>query len=219
MIRDLDDHVGRILATLDRLGLSERTLVVFSSDNGATHEGRNEPAFHIGGADPKFFNSTANLRGYKGSVYEGGIRVPMIARWPGKIPSGTVNPTASYFADWFPTLGEIAQADVPSGLSGVSLLPSLLQPTTPPTERPPMVWVFPEYGGQVAVRWDRWKLVRRELATRRPGPWELYDIEIDPSESENLATTQPERLSEGQSLLAREMQDNPVFPVRIPAEP
>ena len=97
MITDLDGYVGRVLAALDRAGVADRTLVVFSSDNGTTHEGRADPRFHIGGADPKFFNSTAGLRGYKGSVYEGGIRVPMIARLPGRIPPArsTTRPATS----------------------------------------------------------------------------------------------------------------------------
>ena len=88
MISDLDGYVGRVLAALEKAGVADRTLVIFSSDNGTTHEGRGDPKFHVGGADPKFFNSTAGLRGYKGSVYEGGIRVPMIARLPGRIPAG-----------------------------------------------------------------------------------------------------------------------------------
>ena len=98
MINDLDGYVGRVLAALDRAGVTDRTLVIFTSDNGATHEGRAGPRFHVGGADPKFFNSTAGLRGYKGSVYEGGIRVPMIARLPGRIAAGAVNETPGYFA-------------------------------------------------------------------------------------------------------------------------
>ena len=100
MIHDLDSYVGRVLAALEQAGVADQTLVIFSSDNGATHEGSGEPQFHVGGADPKFFNSTADLRGYKGSVYEGGIRLPMIARLPGRIAAGAVNDTPSYLADW-----------------------------------------------------------------------------------------------------------------------
>ena len=82
MISDLDGYVGRVMSALEKAGVVDNTLVIFTSDNGATHEGPHGTNFHIGGADPKFFNSTADLRGYKGSVYEGGIRVPMIARLP-----------------------------------------------------------------------------------------------------------------------------------------
>ena len=99
MISDLDGYVGRVMETLEKNGLADRTLVIFTSDNGTTHEHPNSTDFHYGGVDPKFFNSTAGLRGYKGSVYEGGIRVPMIARLPGKIAAGAVNDTPGYFAD------------------------------------------------------------------------------------------------------------------------
>jgi arylsulfatase A-like enzyme len=78
MISDLDGYVGRVMAALEKAGVADRTLVVFSSDNGTTHAGRGDPRFHVGGVDAKFFNGTAGLRGDKGSVYEGGIRVPMI---------------------------------------------------------------------------------------------------------------------------------------------
>ena len=97
MISDLDGYVGRVLQALDDAKLADRTLVVFSSDNGTTHDRPGNPKFHVGGADPKFFNSTRDLRGYKGSVYEGGIRVPMIARLPGKIPAGTTNDDTRLF--------------------------------------------------------------------------------------------------------------------------
>ena len=217
MIFDLDRYVGKILDALDRHGLTDKTLVIFTSDNGATHAGNKEPDFHIGGADPLFFQSSAELRGFKGSIYEGGIRVPMIARFPGVIPAGRVDTTPCYFADWFPTLCEVAKIpkqDLPQNnrLDGVSLWPTLTG-TQQLGDRPPMVWVFPEYSGQVAVRWGDYKLLRRKLATKNPSNWELYDLSKDPMESVDLWAEHPELIEHGQRILRQETDPNEVFPV------
>jgi arylsulfatase A-like enzyme len=218
MIADLDRYVGRVMSALDEAGLTGRTLVVFTSDNGATHPGTGDPRFHIGGADPPFFNSTRDLRGYKGSVYEGGIRVPMIARLPGRIAAGAVNDTAGYFADWFPTLADAAGLEAPGGLDGESLWPVLTgQP--PASTRRPMVWVFPEYGGQVAVRLGQFKVVRQGLSTAKPGPWEVYDLSQDWQERHDLAAARPDIVGEARAILQREVSVNEVFPLAIPDVP
>jgi len=216
MINDLDGYVGRVLAALDRSGVAERTLVIFTSDNGTTHEGRGEPQFHIGGADPKFFNSTAGLRGYKGSVYEGGIRVPMIARLPGRIAAGTVNDTPGYFADWFPTLCDAAGLERPAGLDGESLWPVLTGQRKSLAVRKPMLWVFPEYQGQVAVRLGEFKLVRQGLKTKTPGPWEIYDLSTDPAEAHDLAALHAQLIRQAEEILRREVRENKTFPLIIP---
>ncbi len=155
MISDLDSYVGRIMKALDAAGVTDRTLVVFSSDNGATHPGQADTHFHIGGADPKFFNSTADLRGYKGSVYEGGIRVPTIARLPGKIAANTTNHAPSYFADWFPTLCDAAGFEKPASLDGQSLWSLMTQRENNgeaekefSRNRKPMVWYSPSTAGK-----------------------------------------------------------------------
>lgn len=218
MISDLDSYVGRVLAALDAAGVTDRTLVIFSSDNGATHEGPQNPRFHIGGADTAFFESTADLRGFKGSVYEGGIRVPTIARLPGKIPAGSVNETPGYFADWFPTLCDAAGLEKPPGLDGESLWPALTSGKTVSRTKP-MVWVFPEYGGQVAVRLGEFKVVRRNLKPKgkqAPGPWEVYDLATDRSESKDLAASRADLIQQAEELLRREVADNAVFPLAIP---
>ena len=215
MIADLDDHVGRVLAALDRAAVADRTLVLFTSDNGATHPGPATTHFHIGGADPKFFNSTAGLRGYKGSVYEGGLRVPMIARLPGRIPAGTVNNTPGYFADWFPTLCDAAGLKQPAELDGESLWPALTSGKTTARTKP-MIWVFPEYGGQVAVQLGQFKLVRQGLKTKTPGPWEVYDLSTDHAEANNLAGSNAALIRQAEDLLRREMAVNTFFPVPIP---
>jgi arylsulfatase A len=216
MIHDLDRHVGRVLEALERAGIADSTLVVFTSDNGPTHAGRNETAFHVGGADPLFFNSTAGLRGFKGSVYEGGIRVPMIARLPGRIAAGVVSDTPSYFADWFPTLCEALDWEPPSGLDGDSLWPVLCGQSPSLENRRPMIWVFPEYQGQVAVRLGDFKLVRQKLNTESPPPWEVYDLVDDPGESHDLAAQHTALIEQTQTLLREQVSDNPIFPLSIP---
>jgi arylsulfatase A-like enzyme len=215
MISDLDGYVGRILAALDDAGVADRTLVIFTSDNGATHDGRADARFHVGGADVKFFNSTAGLRGYKGSVYEGGIRVPMIARLPRKIVAGAVSDTPGYFADWFPTLCEAAGLQTPANLDGESLWPVLTGKAAPPS-RKPMLWVFPEYGGQVAVRIGDFKLVRQNLKTKTPGAWEVYDLSKDHGETNDLAATRSDLIEQAEGILRREVAENSVFPLPIP---
>jgi arylsulfatase A len=216
MISDLDSHVGRVLDALDRAGVSGRTLVIFTSDNGTTHGRRQDPRFHVGGADPEFFNSTAGLRGYKGSVYEGGLRVPMIARLPGRVAAGAVNETPGYFADWFPTLCDAAGLEAPDDLDGESLWPVLTGRRQTLRARKPMVWAFTEYGGQVAVRIGDFKLVRQGLKTGTPGPWEVYDLALDPGETNDLATEREDLIREAGNLLRREVTENQVFPLSIP---
>lgn len=215
MISDLDSYVGRVLAALDQAGVADRTLVIFTSDNGTTHPGPPGTAFHIGGADPKFFNSTAGLRGYKGSVYEGGLRVPMIARLPDRIAAGAINDTPSYFPDWFPTLCDAAGLDKPQGLDGDSLWP-VLTGKGELKNRKPMIWVYPEYGGQVAVRIGNFKLVRQKLKTKMPGPWEVYDIAKDHAEANDLAASHGKLIEQAQDILRKEVDANRFFPLAIP---
>ncbi len=215
MISDLDGYVGRVLDALDKAGVADNTLVIFTSDNGTTHPGPAGTSFHIGGADAKFFNSTADLRGYKGSVYEGGIRVPMIARLPGKIAAGAVDATPSYFPDWFPTLCDAAGIEKPQGLDGESLW-NVLIGTEKKLSRKPMIWVFPEYGGQVAVRIEEFKLVRQKLNSKKPGPWEVYDLSKDRAEANDLADKRADLIELAQAILKREVDDNKFFPLTIP---
>lgn len=214
MISDLDSYVGRVMEALEKAGVADRTLVVFTSDNGTTHEPPEPSHFHIGGVDADFFNSTAGLRGYKGSVYEGGLRVPTVVRFPGKVKPGSSTEAPGYFADWFPTLCSAAQLETPAGLDGDNLLPVLEGGTL--TERKPMVWTYAEYGGQVVVRLGNFKILRRGLATKTPGDWEVYDIPADRSETKNLAADKPELIRQAVEILKREMADNPTFPLKVP---
>lgn len=216
MISDLDSYVGRVTAALQTAGVADRTLILFSSDNGTTHEGRSDPRFHVGGADPKFFHSTAGLRGYKGSVYEGGIRVPLIVWSPGRIPAGIVNDSPGYFADVFPTLCDVAGLTIPDDLDGESLWPILTGERKLLASRKPLIWVFPEYGGQVALRLGDLKYVRQRLATNQPGPWEVYDLARDPGETHDLAADKAQGIVEAERVLRHEVVANDVFPLTIP---
>ena len=214
MISDLDSYVGRVMKSLDEAGVAENTLVVFSSDNGTTHPGRADTHFHIGGVDAKFFNSTAGLRGYKGSVYEGGIRVPTIVRLPGVVKPGTASDAPGYFADWFPTLYDATGFDKPAGLDGESLWP-VLGGAAPTADRKPMLWVFPEYGGQVAVRLGDFKIVRQGLKTKQPGAWEVYNLAADRAEAHDLAAIRADLIAQAQEVLRREVADNATFPLAV----
>lgn len=215
MITHLDEHVGEVLKTLDELGLRDETLVVFSSDNGTTHRHAGDSVFGVGGVDAAFFNSTRGLRAFKGSVYEGGLRVPLIVRWPGRVAPGSQSDYPSYFPDHFATLCDAIGRDVPGRRDGVSLLPILTGQAAPP-KRNPMVWVFAEYGGQVAVRIGNYKAVRQNLAKKQPGDWEVYDLAADAGETRDLARERPEIIQQAIDILRREMDDNPLFPVKVP---
>lgn len=215
MITHLDQHVGAVLKTLDDLKLTNKTIVLFSSDNGTTHGSPGDPVFGIGGCDSAFFNSVGDLRGFKGSVHEGGIRVPFIARWPGRITAGSLSNFPCYFADHFPTLCEVAGIKQPDGLDGISLLPTLTGQGSQ-TPRNPLVWVFPEYGGQVAVRIGDFKVVRTNLKSKPIGEWQVYDLASDWSESRDLAKERGDLIAQAEDILRKETVANPVFPVKVP---
>lgn len=213
MITGLDEHVGKIMAALRQHELSDNTLVIFTSDNGTTHRA-NDPVYGIGGVDAKFFSSTADLRGFKGSVYEGGLRVPLIARWPGRIKAGSTSDFPSYFPDHFATLCDLAKIHPAGQRDGVSLLPVLTGQSLP--GRNPMVWVFAEYGGQVCVRIGDFKVIRTGLNTRKPGEWEVYNVARDRSEKSDLAKDRPELVQQAITILKAQMNENAVFPLTVP---
>jgi arylsulfatase A-like enzyme len=177
LITRLDRDVGAVLQKLKDLGLDDNTIVFFTSDNGTHKEG---------GADPKFFKSSGPLRGYKRDLYEGGIRVPMIVRWPGKIKPGTVSEHVWAFWDFLPTAADLANAKTPVGLDGVSVVPSLLGRRQDP--EPFLYWEFHERGFMRAVRMGNWKAIR--LGPDKPV--ELYDLSIDIGESRDTADKHPD---------------------------
>ena len=184
MITHLDASVGRVMDLLQELELEERTLVLFTSDNGATHLNPQ--------VDVEFFKSSGALRGLKGSVYEGGVRVPLIARWKGQVPAGATSSHLSAFEDYMPTLAAVAGVELSTGTDGISFLPTLLGDLEAQEQHEYLFWDFPGYGGQIAVRRGRWKAVRRGLKKNADAPLELYDLEKDPGEGTDVAVDHPD---------------------------
>ena len=182
MTSRLDRDVGRILDFLKKLGLAENTLVVFSSDNGPT------PA---GGADPKFFDGNGIYRGIKRDLYEGGIRAPMIAWWPGRIAAGSTTKHISAHWDVLPTFAELAGLKSPTGIDGISFAPTLLGKGGKQKRHDHLYWEFYEQGGKQAVRQGDWKAVRTGLMKRPDAPIELYNLSVDPGEAKNVAAANP----------------------------
>lgn len=218
MISELDDHVGRVVAAISKAGLMDRTVIIFTSDNGTTHEGRGEPNFHIGGVDASFFDSTLNLRGYKGSVYEGGLRVPCIVRLPDDAGAGRVIDVPAWFPDIFPTVCDVVGIKKPDGLDGVSLWELLKGKKLLGSRPSPLLWVFPEYGGQMAVRLGDMKAVRRNMKKKKSEntPWEVYDLATDPGETTDLAEKRPDIVAEAVEFLLKQTSPNSVFPMPNP---
>jgi arylsulfatase A len=207
MITRLDDEVGEIRAALERGGIADRTIVIVASDNGATHD--------VGGVDTQYFDSCAGLRGRKGSVFEGGIRVPGIAWWPGQIAAGSVTEVPAWTVDLRATFNALAGKHAPA-TDGVDLSGLLLRGEAPTARA--MYWPFPGYGGQEALREGDWKIVRRELAKaakdNQPVPaWQLYDLARDPKETTDLAAQHPEVVARLAALADREFAPSERFPL------
>ena len=182
MVTRMDRAVGEVLAVLEELGLDDNTLVIFTSDNGPHQEG---------GHSPKFFNSSGSLRGIKRDLYEGGIRVPMLARWPGVITPGSESDHVSAFWDVLPTLADAAGFAAPDGLDGISFLPTLKGNADAQAKHEHLYWEFHERGGKQAVRKGNWKAVRLNVSKNPDGPIELYDLESDLYETNNVAGRLP----------------------------
>lgn len=177
MITRLDQYVGRVLEKLQQLGISEKTLILFTSDNGPHHES---------GHHPDRFHPSGPLRGFKRDLYEGGIRVPLLALWPGKIKAGVVADHVSYFGDFMATACELAGVELPIPNDSLSFLPTLLSLAKTQKIHPHLYWEFYEGNGKRAVRMDNWKGVRNYWN----GPLELYDLSKDPGEKQNVAEKQ-----------------------------
>ena len=191
MMTRLDPSVGDILKALKKYGLDENTLFIFTSDNGPHKEG---------GADPDFFDSNGPYKGYKRDLYEGGIRVPMIARWPGTIGKGSTTGHISAFWDWLPTFCQLANRSVPEGIDGLSLVPTLLNRPGQP-QHPYLYWEFYEQGGRQAVRMGPWKGIRQNVAKNPNSALELYNLDQDPGENNNVAAQHPDIIQQMETLM------------------
>ncbi len=180
MITYLDKMVGEIVNQVEVLGQRENTIILFTSDNG--------PVFAIGGADPDFFDSNGLLRDFKGSMYDGGIRIPFIASWPGYIKPGSVSKHVAAHYDIKATVAELLQVPIPK-TDGISFLPELLGKKQSRHEY--LYFELYEYSGQQAVRLGKWKAVKRNMIKDKDAKWELYNLKIDLSEKSNLAGKYP----------------------------
>jgi arylsulfatase A-like enzyme len=201
MITRMDSDIGRLMALLADLGLDENTLVVFASDNG--------PSW-VGGVDREFFDSSGGLRGRKAQLYEGGIRVPMIARWPGRVAPGSVSDHVSAFWDVLPTFAELAGAPTPAALDGLSMVPTLLGRPHEQTAHELLYWEHAR--AQQAIRVGDWKAHRK-----RPGdPIELYDLSSDPGEQHDVAARHPEVVARLTALMRDARTPSEHFPLKSP---
>ncbi len=205
MITRMDRTVGKLMELLEELGIDKNTLVLFTSDNGPA-----EPGF--GGVDSVFFRSASIFRGFKGSAFEGGLRVPMIAKWTGMISAGKTVDMPTAHQDFFPTLAELAGAKIPGKIDGLSLVPTLLGEGKQKT-REYLYFEFPGYGGQQAVRLGNWKALRQGM---QKGNLELqlFDLEKDPGESTNVAKNHPDVMARIEEILRREHVRSEVFPIK-----
>jgi arylsulfatase A-like enzyme len=202
MVR-LDLAVGDLLDKIDSLGIGNNTLFIFTSDNGPHLEG---------GADPDFFDSNGPYRGYKRDLYEGGIRVTCLGRWPERIESGTRSGHVSAFWDILPTLAEITDFTIPSSSDGISFLP-VLTGAVDQEKHDFVYWEFHEQGGKQAVRMGKWKGIRLGVKENRNAPIELYDLDRDPGESTNLAGQHPHVIDHLDSLMKKAHEPSEIFPL------
>lgn len=205
MVSRLDLYVGQVMAKLKASGIDDNTIVIFTSDNGPHTEG---------GADPAFFNSSGNLRGTKRDLYEGGIRVPMIVRWPGKIKPNASSDFIGAFWDVFPTLAEVAGVRSTAPTDGLSLLPEFVSPKNPKRQSY-LYWEFHEAGGRQALRKDEWKAIRLNALHQDKATVELYNIKKDPQEKNNLAEKYPAITRQLIFLMNQAHIESSVFPFQI----
>lgn len=199
MVSRLDKYVGEVMAELKEQGLDKNTIVIFTSDNGPHREG---------GADPDFFDSYGPLKGYKRDVYEGGIRVPMVAWCPGTIKEGVKSDQVSAFWDVMPTLAELTQTTLPEAGDGISFLPTLLSKEGQ-KQHDYLYWEFHELNGREALRAGNWKLIRQPVVGETI--LELYDLSKDIHEDTNLATQNPDKVKELEQLMDDARTESPLF--------
>ncbi|WP_052444462.1 arylsulfatase [Flammeovirga sp. OC4] len=203
MINVLDDQVGDIVKTLEELGIADNTIIIFTSDNGPHKEG---------GADPDYFNSNGIYRGYKRDLYEGGIRVPLIVKWNNKIKKGSQTDLVSAFWDFIPTFSELLATDTKDfdALDGVSFYPTLMG-SDDQEQHDFLYWEFHEKGGRQALRKGKWKAIRYNVFKNRKSIPQLYNLEDDPEEKKNIASTYPEIAEAMSKIMENARTESTVF--------
>lgn len=206
MVSRLDKYVGEIIETLKQNGTLDNTLIVFTSDNGPHKEN---------GGDPEFFNSNGDFRGIKRDLYEGGIRVPFIAYWKGKINPGVSDHIAAGW-DIYPALQELAGMKITPGIDGISLLPVLLNKGKQ-EQHNYLYWEFHENNGRQAVRWGKWKGIKQNVTKDKKALLELYDLDKDPGEQNNIATIYPLVVKQIEKMIKQSHVRNIDWPL-LPAE-
>jgi arylsulfatase A-like enzyme len=206
MVTMVDRNVRQVLDLLDELGLEDDTIVFFTGDNGGQDRFRSseDPRGFFGpNVDPK---TGVEFRGGKGNLYEGGLRIPFIVRWPGKITPGRVSDLLFYQPDVLPTLAELTGARPPADIDGLSILPELIGAEAAGREQQQHGFLYWEFGSQVAVRMDTWKAIQ----PKKTGAWELYDLKNDVSETTNIADQHPDVLA--RLMMLAEQSHTPVQP-------
>ncbi|MCL4120232.1 UNVERIFIED_CONTAM: hypothetical protein GTU68_027826 [Idotea baltica] len=200
MIDLLDTQVGEIMDKVEQLGIADNTMIIFTSDNGPHREG---------GADPKYFDSNGPLKGTKRDLYEGGIRVPLIVKWPSNVKPKSTSDHVSAFWDVFPTFAEITGSNIPNSIDGISFLPTLKGKSQPEHEY--LYWEFHELGGRQAIRKGNWKAVKYNVLKEPNKPLELYDLSKDIGEENNVANENPEIIKEMTEILKSARTDSDIF--------
>ncbi len=200
MISRMDRDVGRIMNLVREIGQDNNTLIIFTSDNGP----------HGGGGTLQKFTAAGPLRGKKGATYEGGIRVPFVARWPGRIKAGTVSDHISCFQDMMPTFATLAGAAAPKYIDGISLLPTLLGEGTQEKHE----YLYWELGTKQGLRMGDWKVVRINTSSKL-GPVELYSLAEDPGETQNVAGRHSDIVEKMARLLEEARQPSDLFPNKV----
>jgi arylsulfatase A-like enzyme len=204
MITRMDNDIGMLLDNLSKLKIADNTVVMFTSDNGPHKEG---------GVDPKFFKSSGPLRGIKRDLYEGGIRVPMIVRWPARVPAGVVSDQVWAMWDILPTVAEISRTKAPASQDGISMLPTLTgKPQT--NQHDFLYWEFHEGGSKQAVRMGNWKAVRPVLGK----PLELYDLKTDIAEKTDVADQNTNVVARIEEILKTVRSESKPWPLKPPPE-
>src|SRR6185437_11112112 len=204
MVSRLDRYVGEVRKQVQALGIANNTLILFSSDNGPHREGGNDPAY---------FNSSGSLRGIKRDLYEGGIREPFVAVWPGTIRPGTRSDRPFAFWDLFPTFEAVADIPVTKNIDGCSILSVLEGHPEKARQHDYFYWEFHENGGRQAVRWGKWKGVRLKVNTIADPHLELYDLEKDPQETTDISAKHPDIVEHIKKIMSQAHRPNKDWPL------